>query len=226
MQLKNIIPWRIRHRVDLWMENNLRPQNPTIYKILKFGRTNINTPRYWDEVWRTDNLDRNYTDIFKIILDAVTEGSKVLDVGCGIGNLARLLRDQRNAQVTGLDFSQWACDQLAKEGFNTVVSILPRIPLPDAHYDIAVTTEVLEHLDKPEKTLKEMARVVRPGGLVICSVPDDSLHPHEELEHQQSFTKPILRSMLNSISSKIEIVHCKSEDKHEHDNLIGIAWVR
>jgi 2-polyprenyl-3-methyl-5-hydroxy-6-metoxy-1,4-benzoquinol methylase len=205
MNLRALVPWRIRNCLNCWLEGSVRRRHTDLYKFIKFGRRNLNTPGYWDEVWPNDTTDRSYTELFGAILERVPEGARILDVGCGAGHLARLLRERRGARVTALDFSAWACAQLAKEGFETIVSTLPRIPLPDGAFDVAIATEVLEHLDRPDATVREMARVVRAGGLVMCSVPDDSLQPHEELEHQHAFTEASLRAVFAPVVEALEI---------------------
>jgi cyclopropane fatty-acyl-phospholipid synthase-like methyltransferase len=196
MQFKECIPWRVRHKLDVWAEEKLRPRQPSLYKLAKFGRTNINTPRYWDDTWSSDEVDREYSELFVQVGKHLQGGEKVLDVGCGIGNLSRYLKETCGSDLTCLDFSRWALDELKKEGFPTIFSKLPKIPLPDDSFDAAVATEVLEHLSRPEATIKQMKRVVRPGGKVIFSVPNDMLHPHEELEHQNSFSKDSLSAIL------------------------------
>jgi ubiquinone/menaquinone biosynthesis C-methylase UbiE len=216
MQFKNFVPWRLRHRVDRWLEKRVRPSHPKLYKLVKFGRTNLNTPEYWDSVWRSDTTDRNYSELFAAILERIPEGAKVLDVGCGVGRLSRRLRDECRARVTGLDFSPWACEQLAKDGFETVVSTLPTIPFPDGAFDAAVATEVLEHLDRPAATIREMARVVRRGGTLICSVPNEALHPHEELEHQHTFTQKTARALFASIAATIETMTVGTRGHHDY----------
>ena len=203
--LKRILPWRIYRTLEEWVEHELRSTYPSIYKIIKFGRKNINTPTYWNTVWQNDKIQRHYTELFNIITNRIPENAKVLDVGCGVGRLSRIIKNECAAEVVGLDFSSWACEQLAKEGFETIVSSLPKIPVEDNTFDIAVATEVLEHLDKPELTIFQMARVVKPGGMIMCSVPNNSLHPHEEFEHQQSFTESKIIDMVSSFGSDIEI---------------------
>lgn len=200
-----VLPWRFRNRLDYWLESYMRQKNHKLYKLVKFGHSNINTPEYWDKEWQSDSVQRNYEELFSRILAHIPEDARVLDVGCGIGRLSRLMREKRKAVVTGLDFSPWACEKLRADGFDAIVSSLPAIPFPDAHFDVAVATEVLEHLDEPEKTLREMARVIRPGGIIMISVPNDTLHPFEELEHQQSFTRDKVAKMLSRIGSVVEI---------------------
>ncbi|MBL1264997.1 class I SAM-dependent methyltransferase [Candidatus Methylomicrobium oryzae] len=188
-----------------------------LYKLIKFGRTNINTRDYWNNEWANDSVQRDYVELFKLILEQIPTGVKVLDVGCGVGRLSKIIREQKNADLTCLDFSDWACEQLEKEGFKTIVSKLPNIPLPDNAFDIAVATEVFEHLDNPEKTIKQMVRVVKPGGIIMCSVPNDALHPHEELEHQHLFTFDKIVAMLskyrNEIITKTGKLYLGSEHK-------------
>lgn len=203
--LKKALPWRIYYWIQKWVEKELRAINPLFYKFLKFGRTNINTSEYWNTVWRNDTIDRNYDELFKIIFDHIPSNSKVLDVGCGVGRLTKKIINECSSEVVGLDFSQWACAQLSKEGVKTIVSSLPTIPCENNSFDVAVATEVLEHLDNPELTIRQMFRVVKPGGIVMCSVPNDALHPHTELEHQQSFDELKIQKMLMPYSSKIEI---------------------
>ena len=225
MKLYEIIPWRIRNQFSIFLEEHVRPNAPKLYKLIKFGRTNLNTPDYWNEEWKNDTVQRDYVEMFGMILEQIPEGVDVLDVGCGVGRLSKLIKQQRNAELTCLDFSSWACEQLAKEGFRTVVSQLPKIPLPDNSFDIAVSTEVFEHLDHPEKTVQQMGRVVRAGGLVICSTPNDTLHPHEELEHQQSYTIDTVRQLLLKLGSQVTIKTGVLFPDSKHEFILGIVKV-
>jgi len=222
MRIKELIPWRIRYRLDRCLEERLRPTNTGLYKFLKFGRTNINTAKYWDKVWRTDTSDRDYQELFQLICDRIPAGSRVLDVGCGMGILARRLRETRGASVMALDFSAHACRALAAEGFETIVSKLPAIPVPDQSFDVAVCTEVLEHLDHPERTLTQMFRVVRRGGLVMCSAPDDALHPHRELEHQTAFTRQRFEQLMGTMGDNFEVIQGRVEQSDQPNFLLGI----
>lgn len=226
MKLKDIIPWRIRYRLHLWAENFLRPNYTSIYKLLRFGKRNINTPEYWDKVWSNDSVGQNYEGLFDFILEKVPYGAKVLDVGCGIGRLAKLMRDKRDAKVTGLDFSVKACEQLAREGFETIVSKLPKIPQPDNTFDVVIATEVLEHLDHPEKTLKQMVLVLKTGGVIMCSVPNNTLLPHKELEHQQVFDEKRLFNMLSMFSSEVEIKSGRFYKDDDLKFLFGCAVIK
>jgi len=56
-----------------------------------------------------------------------------------------------------------------------VISDITSIPLPDASFDACLCTEVLEHLPHPIEALRELARLLRPGGRLILTAPFCSL---------------------------------------------------
>jgi SAM-dependent methyltransferase len=98
---------------------------------------------------------------------------RVADIGCGDGYLSYLMR-QRGHRVIAIDFGAsrlrkaWAGQPA---GLQAVQASCYSIPLADASVDHAVLSEILEHLDSPLEALREAARIVRPGGRVLVSVP-------------------------------------------------------
>jgi len=105
----------------------------------------------------------------------------VADVGCGTGYLARALA-RRVARVICVDTSAAMLDK-ARENLRGVPAALEfrpgsmeRLPLRDAEVDAAFAHMVLHHLVEVGAGLREMARVVRPGGQVVCV----ELLPHHE----------------------------------------------
>jgi len=69
-----------------------------------------------------------------------------------------------------LDVSE-PSDRSARAGRTDHVADLQDTQLPDAQYDTIFCTQVLQHLPEPERAIREMARVLKPGGKVIVSVP-------------------------------------------------------
>lgn len=115
-------------------------------------------------------------------------GVKVVDVGCGDGALAGCLV-KAGALVTGVE-PESVGRELARGEFNrhglvgTFVAQLEELP-SDA-FDVAVCSDVIEHVSQPEKLLQDLRRVVRPGGMVVVTtpirlteIPLDSLHVQE-----------------------------------------------
>jgi ubiquinone/menaquinone biosynthesis C-methylase UbiE len=53
-----------------------------------------------------------------------------------------------------------------------VVGSILEMPFPDAHFDIVVSSEVIEHTPNPEQAIKEIYRVLKPGGVMVLSTPN------------------------------------------------------
>jgi SAM-dependent methyltransferase len=103
-------------------------------------------------------------------------GDRVLDLGCGTGELVRSLADA-GRWVVGCDISRQMLLRAARGpgGRAGWVRLEPRwrsLPLASAVFDVVVAASVLEYVAEPAAVLSECARVVRPGGVVLCTVPD------------------------------------------------------
>ena len=111
-------------------------------------------------------------------------GSRVLDLGCGGGrHTFELVR--RGARVVALDHSASdlhdtaavleAMDAAGEAPAHATATVVQgdarRLPFPAGTFDRVVASEVLEHVVEDRAVIAEIARVLRPGGLVAVSVP-------------------------------------------------------
>lgn len=107
------------------------------------------------------------------VLDAaeVRSGDRVLDLGTGTGVVAAAAQN-RGAAVTGVDFSEamlvQARELVPDVEFRTAST--DALPFGDASFDAVVANLVLHHLARPEQSLAEAHRVLRPGGRIACTV--------------------------------------------------------
>jgi len=107
-------------------------------------------------------------------------GHSVLDVACGEGYGADLLADVAG-QVTGVDISHEAITHAEnqyrdKNNLTFMQGSCEKLPLPDDSIDVAVSFETIEHLEAQERFVKELRRVLKPGGLLLMSSPNKRLY--------------------------------------------------
>src|SRR5437879_10818457 len=104
----------------------------------------------------------------------------VLDVATGTGLVARALRERYHCRVVGLDRSADMLSAAAdRNGHMPLVrGRAERLPFPDASFDHLTFTYLLRYVDDPAAVLRELARVVKPGGriaMVEFAVPSGPL---------------------------------------------------
>jgi len=105
---------------------------------------------------------------------------RLLDLGCGPGHVTRALA-RRGYDATGVDRSvrllQIARRNARREGLQTKFerSSSNRLPFADGSFDCAIATGVIYWVEHPLETLREMVRVVRPGGAISTLDPHASM---------------------------------------------------
>ena len=119
----------------------------------------------------------------------VPPGGRVLDLGCGTGELVASLA-AAGICVVGCDISPQMLDRAAAsatgvaDGAMSWVRLDPGwqiLPFGAGSFNAVVAASVLEYVAEPATVLRECRRVLRPGGTVLCTVPDPS-HPTRWLE--------------------------------------------
>src|SRR5262249_53138007 len=99
-------------------------------------------------------------------------GLEILDVGCGSGTLLGLLK-QRGFQVRGVDFSaEAAAIAKSENGVNVAVGSIEEARFSNRSFDIVTLFHVMEHVTNPRRVLAEVARVLKPDGVVVLQVPN------------------------------------------------------
>jgi methionine biosynthesis protein MetW len=106
-------------------------------------------------------------------------GITLIDIGCGRGALAALVRG-RFARVVGLELSAIAAAQARDGGLCPVLADLDRATLPvrDASADAVTCLDVIEHVLDPRALMREIARVLAPGGRAVVTTPNIQFWRH------------------------------------------------
>lgn len=100
----------------------------------------------------------------------ILPGSRVLDAGAGSSPYRPLFK---HCRYETQDFAQLQDAQLRHGGYAAIdyVCDITQISVQDATFDVVLCTEVLEHHPEPIKVVEELARVLKPGGLLLLTAP-------------------------------------------------------
>ena len=130
-----------------------------------------------------DAVAHEYDDVFprhvaehylnkrtSLLKDLLPLGGLVLDVGCGTGQLGSAIAAE-GYDVFGVDLSASMVAKARERGLSgTYAAVTTALPFAQGAFDLALTVATLHHLETPERvaiTVREMGRVVKPGGFVV-----------------------------------------------------------
>ncbi len=117
-------------------------------------------------------------EIEAVLQHAAFEG-RILDLGCGDGTLSGVIfRGSQTCTLVGLEPDATDAEAARRSGIYAAVHCAPgnSIPEPDGAFDVVFSNSVLEHIPEIEPVLAEVARVTRPGGRFIFTVPSEQFH--------------------------------------------------
>jgi ubiquinone/menaquinone biosynthesis C-methylase UbiE len=148
---------------------------------------------------------------------------RMIDIGCGEGAFGAYCKERFGCECWGIEQNPEAAEHAAAnlDRVLTGDAVAQACQLPDRHFDVAVCNDVLEHLVEPEELLQEAARVLRPGGVVVCSIPNIRYYralktilfsgdfPRDESgifdrTHLRFFTRKTIETMFAGIGFRIE----------------------
>jgi ubiquinone/menaquinone biosynthesis C-methylase UbiE len=104
--------------------------------------------------------------------------ARILDVGCGDGFHLNLLGKygEKTWRLEGIDIDPRAAEMAEKSGLRVHTGSVEEINLPENSFDLAFMIQTIEHVEKPEKVLSAVQRILKPGGrLVIVTDNTDSI---------------------------------------------------
>jgi 2-polyprenyl-3-methyl-5-hydroxy-6-metoxy-1,4-benzoquinol methylase len=158
-------------------------------------------------------------------LALVHSGEVVLDVGCAGGHMARELI-KKGCTVHGVEIDPAAAERARQVCASVVVGDLDNLeslPFQSAMFDTILTLDVLEHLRRPDRAVAMLKGLLKPGGRMICSIPNVARIEHRlalllgrfdygvggalSKGHLRFFTRDTARQMLEEAGYRITVVH-------------------
>lgn len=131
---------------------------------------------------------------------------RILDVGCGTG--ANLLMLSEYGEAEGVDISEDALAFCRERGLDKVrLGAGEKLPYEDGTFDLVTALDVVEHMDDDLAGLREMRRVLRPGGRVLLFVPTFMFLwglQDDVSNHRRRYRLPELRRVLEQAGFEIE----------------------
>jgi len=143
------------------------------------------------------------------------EGDRYLDAGCGTGLILRHL--PKNS--VGLDLNPRNLEKAKKYApkARLLEGDIEAMSFPDKSFSTVICSEVLEHLLYPQKAVKEIKRVLKPGGILIGSVPKDSfiwklrfLSCSRKCFEKEPYHKHYRREEIEKLLSPLKIIRISS----------------
>ncbi len=158
---------------------------------------------HWWYTGRRKILSSFVEDICRRVTD---RRPRILDVGCGTG--ANLLMLSKYGDAEGVDVSEDALAFCRERGLDNVkLGAAEELPYDDGTFDLVTALDVVEHLDDDLAGLREMRRVLRPGGRVLLFVPTFMFLwglQDDVSNHRRRYRMPELRRVLEQAGFEIE----------------------
>ncbi len=158
-----------------------------------------------DELRRQAQLeDRHFwyaarrRQVLRVLPPAAREGARALDLGAGSGGNTTMLKAV-GYDALALEHHPLAAGFARSRGVEVVRADAERLPFSNATFDLVLACDVLEHLRDDSTALREVQRVLRPGGALVVTVPADPRlwSPHDlALQHFRRYTTEGLTKLL------------------------------
>lgn len=116
---------------------------------------------------KTDSLHLNYS----IITDNIEENSKILDLGCGSGELLKMLIEKKHCTGSGIDINQENVIHSIQKGLSVIQGDIDEglKEFSNKQYDYVILNQTLQSTEKPDYVIEEMLRVGKKG---VVSFPN------------------------------------------------------
>lgn len=155
--------------------------------------------------------------------DAIAEREprRVLEVGCGPGELSERIAQELRATVVAVDISERMVALARQRGVDARVGDVQSLALPAATFDLAVAAWMLYHVPDLDRGLAELARVLQPSGCLVAVT--NSEHHLDEIRRLAGFTMPERLPFSRENGAAILRRHFGSVEQRDIDGEVAFA---
>jgi ubiquinone/menaquinone biosynthesis C-methylase UbiE len=134
--------------------------------------------KYDKDAQNYDSGDRGHhaRELYSVVLNKLEDFrfNRILDVGCGTGNLLSYISSENEVDIAGVDISPNMLE-IARNKLGEVADLREgdseNLPFEDESFNMVICNDSFHHYPKPEKVLTEIRRVLEPGGNILISDP-------------------------------------------------------
>jgi methionine biosynthesis protein MetW len=135
----------------------------------------LSIKNYYDKRWIDAGVYSHSSGprVFRVMEAHIRPETQCLDVGCGDSHVLGPWISKRASKYIGVDISENAVSNARAKGLDArIIEDAAMLPFHECVFDMVVCVEVLEHLFQPLLAAQEILRVLRPGGVLIATVPN------------------------------------------------------
>lgn len=155
---------------------------------------------------------RTFYERIKKINEKIGDKTRMLDIGSAFGDSLLEARKLGWKEVYGVEISEYAVKVSRKRGLNIKMGTLVEARYPSNYFDAVTLQDVIEHVRAPKAEVKEIYRILKPGGIIFIVAPDAGnilrrlLGPHwyhyQPGEHLMYFSRKTLARVLGDANFK------------------------
>ena len=148
----------------------------------------------WDKqsvMWKRGSRAQMLDFFYRYVKDP---GIRVLDLGCGPGESTRLMKEQ-GYQVIGVDQSPNMIEAARRREVEALVSICDPLPFEDGEFGAVFACTSLEWCEQPHRIIKEVSRVLKPGGKFVAVTLGPMAFPRMS-GYRRLYGEPVIHNMM------------------------------
>lgn len=152
------------------------------------------------------------------------------DIGCADGYGTQYLANYAKT-ITGVDYSEVTIADARqknkdKTNLNFISGKVPPIPLPDESMDIITAFQFIEHIHERAAFIKDVKRVLKPGGMFLCTTPNNKMSIARNPFHVHEFTFAEMKKETEGVFTKIELYGVQGNSKVNKYYADNAAWAK